>query len=184
MNINKPRLKDSIDRDTVRSVSKLLLTAAWIVLVMYLFTLLPGIDRIVPQTPVTFVAVAGAIATLAIVGLLLYVAPKLALLVRMSLDGSRRVTENIASVVYWLVVLAAVLVAHRGLAGIAAPAFDGSLWIYDTLFLLLALPAVVVIGARLYANLEPGSDFVAEKIAGRESESTSERGEATGDRND
>ncbi|WP_135820571.1 hypothetical protein [Halostella litorea] len=165
----------AVGHDTVRSVSKLLLGAASLVFVLYLVTLLPGVDRLVPRTPVTFAAVVSAVATAVLAGLLLYAAPKLALLTRLTLAGPRAVVGNVASVAYWLAVLAAVLVAHRGLAGVVTPFVDGGL--YDLGFLLLALPAVVTVAARLYAALDPGADALADRLAG----DAAGDGEATAD---
>jgi len=164
--MNASNISDSVDRSTVRSASRVLLATATLGFVLYLVTLLPGVDRLVPQTPVTFAALAGALVSVAVVGLLLVAAPRLASLTRMLLDGPRNIVESIASVVYWLVVLAAVLVAHRGLAGVAMPFLDGAAWLYDGLFLLLALPAVAAVAARLYLTIEPGADLVADRIAG------------------
>jgi len=168
MNIRKADIRESVSRESVRSVSKLLLVAAWLVFVLYLFTILPGVDRVIPQTPVTLAALVGAIATFALVGLLLYSAPKLATLVRMGLEGPREIVENVSSVAYWSVVLAAVLVAHRGFVGVVQPFLDGFMWIYDIAFLLLALPVVAFIGARLYASLDPSSELVADRVVGSE----------------
>lgn len=164
--IEMTNVSERLDRDVVRSVSKILLAAASLAFVLYLLSLLPGVDRLVPQTPVTFAAVVGAIVTVAVVALLAHAAPRLATLVRMSLTGPRAVVENVASIVYWLVVLAAVLVAHRGLAGVVTPFLDGAGWLYDVAFLLFALPAVAVIAARLYVTLDPAADLFADRIAG------------------
>lgn len=158
----------SIDRETLRSVTKLLLVAVWVVVMLYLLRLLPGIDRLVPRTPVTFGALLGAVATAAVVGLLAILAPKLAVLVRTTLDGPRPVVEHLSAAVYWFVVLAAVLVAHRGFADAVTPFFGGVDWVYDVLFFLLSVPLVAIIGARLYASLEPGSELLAERVAGTE----------------
>lgn len=171
MNLDNTDISNSIDRDTVRSVSKILLTAVSLIFVAYLLTLLPGVDRIVPQTPVTFAALVGAIVSIALVALLLYAAPKIASLARMSLEGPQQVVENLVSIMYWLVVLAAVFVAHRGLAGALVPFFEGFAWLYDVVFLLLALPIVAFIAARLYISLDPGADLVADTIAGTADES-------------
>lgn len=164
MTANRPTVSDSLRRDTVRSVSKLLLAAVSLVFVLYLLALLPGIDRLVPLTPITFAAVVGAIATVVLVALILYATPKLASLTRMRLDGPEVVVENVASVVYWLGVLAAVLVAHRGLAGAVTPFMDGFVWAYDVAFLLLSLPAVAVIAVRLYVSLDPSADALADRV--------------------
>lgn len=168
MNGNSTILRKAVSRREIRSTSKLLLSAAALVFVLYLATLLPGVDRLVPRTPVTFAAVVGAIATLAVVVLLLYTAPKVASLVRLTVEGPRAVVENLASIVHWVVVLAAVLVAHRGLAGITTPLFDGIVWIYDAVFLLIALPVLAVIAARVYVSLDPGADLIADVVVGAE----------------
>ena len=166
MNIRQFTLSNTVDRETVYSVSKLLLAVLSLIFVLYLLTLLPGLDRLIPQTPVTFVALVGAIVTMAVVALLLYAAPKAATLTRMAIGGPQAVVEHLSSVVYWLVVLAAVLVAHRGFAGAVTPLLDGLTWVYDLVFLLFALPAVAVIAARLYASLDPSAELFADKITG------------------
>lgn len=168
MNVDTSTITESVERGTVRSVAKLLLAIVSLTVVLYLGTLLPGVDRLVPQTPISFAAVITAIVTVALAGLLVLTAPKLASLTRMTLGGPKDVVENVASVVYWLVVLAAVLVAHRGLAGAVTPLFDGFVWLYDAVFLLAALPAVAFVAARLYASIDPGAEFVADRVAGDE----------------
>lgn len=179
--LNKITISDSVGRETVRSATKLLLGAGVLVFVAYLLTLLPGVDRLVPQTPVTFAALVGAVATLVVCGLLVLVAPKLASLTRMSLEGPPTVVENLASVVYWLVLLGAVLVAHAGLAGAVVPLFDGFVWLYDVLFLLAALPAVTVIAIRLYATIDPAATQFADRIAGSEAESSTDEAKSDTD---
>lgn len=158
----------SLDRESLRSVTKLLLVAVWVVVMLYLLRLLPGVDRLVPRTPVTFAALLGAVATALVVGLLALLAPKLAVVVRASLEGPAAIDEHLSAAVYWFVVLAAVLVAHYGFAGAVQPLFGDFAWMYDLLFLLLALPLVAIIGARLYASLDPGSAVLADRIADTE----------------
>ena len=175
------KLSDSVDRETVRSASKVLLAGVSLVFVLYLVTLVPGIDRLVPQTPVTFAAFAGAVVTVVLVTLLLSAAPKLASLARMGLGGPREVVENVASVVYWLVVLAAVLVAHSGLAGLVTPVLDDAVWVYDVAFLLAALPAVAVVAARLYSTLDPGATLVADRVAGESGADGQAKDESSGE---
>lgn len=166
MRLTRLSITNSVDHETVRSVSKLLLAVASLIFVLYLLTLLPGVDRLVPATPISFIALVGAIVALAVVALLLILAPKVATLARMSLDGPENVVENVSSVIYWLVILAAVLVGHRGLAGIIVPFLDDLAWVYDVVFLLLALPAVAFIAARLYDSLDPSADLIADRIVG------------------
>jgi hypothetical protein len=159
-------VSDSVERETVRTVAKILLGAGALLAVAYLLALLPGVDRLVPRTPVTFAALIGAVVTLAVVALLLAAAPKLASLARMALDGPTDLVENVAGLVYWLVVLVAVLLAHAGLSGALLALFDGAAWLYDVVFLLLALPPVAAVAACLYAIVDPAAEAVADRVAG------------------
>ena len=184
MSSNDSAVGGALDRDTVRSASKLLIGALAIVGVLAVVTLLPGIDRLVPFAPVTFAAVATAVVALAVAGILLYAAPKFALLTRLALGGRgagtehdappSRVAENAGGVVYWLVVFGAVLVAYRGLAGAATPLLGGAAWAYDAVFLFVALVPVVFLVARLTVTVDPLADAVADRVAGGEDENSEE----------
>jgi uncharacterized membrane protein YkvI len=166
--MNQTQSSDTIGRESIYTTTRLLLAAAALVFLAYLVGLLPGIDRLLPETPVTVAALIGAVITAVVVALLVSVAPKLATLARTSLDWPAEVVENLASVVYWLVVLLAVLVAHRGFAGLVQPLFGGLGWLYDVAFLLVALPAVVVVAARLYAGLDPATELVTDRVVDSE----------------
>ena len=177
MSSNDSAIGTALDRDTVRSTSKLLIGALAVVGVLAVVTLLPGVDRLVPFTPVTFAAVATAVVALAVAGILLYAAPKFALLTRLALgepdaegDGrSDRIVENAGGVVHWLVVFGAVLVAYRGLAGVAVPVLSGAAWAYDAAFLFVALVPVVFLVARVTVTVDPLAEVVADRVAGEES---------------
>jgi hypothetical protein len=166
---------DAFDRDSVRSASRIAIAALALVGVLYLFTLLPGVDRLVPLTPITFAAVASAVVTVAVVALLAYAAPKVASLTRAALhrtdaaDHVERIAENGGAMAYWLVVLAAVLVAHSGLAGAVVPLLDGFAWAYDAAFLLASLVPLVFVVARLTVTVDPLSELVADRVSGSES---------------
>lgn len=166
MKFSKPRLSGSVDRKTVQVLAKTLVAFVSLVVLLYIARLLPGVDRLVPQTPVTFAAAVGAVVTALLAGLLVFAAPKLASLTRMSFDGPEAVVENVASVVYWIVVLAAILVAHRGFAEAVVPLFGGSEWLYDIIFLLAALPVLTFIAVCLYENLDPTAELIAETVSG------------------
>ncbi|PAU84222.1 hypothetical protein CK500_07265 [Halorubrum salipaludis] len=166
---------DAFDRESVRSASRIAIAALALVGVLYLFTLLPGVDRLVPLTPVTFAAVASAVVTVAVVALLLFAAPKVASLTRTALhrtdaaDHVERIAENAGALAYWLVVLAAVLVAHRGLAGAVVPLIDGFAWAYDAAFLVASFVPLVFVVARLTVTVDPLSELVADRVSGSES---------------
>jgi hypothetical protein len=165
---------DAFDRDSVRSASRIAIAALALVGVLYLFTLLPGVDRLVPLTPVTFAAVASAVVTVAVVALLLFAAPKVASLTRAALHRTdaayhiERIAENGGAMAYWLVVLAAVLVAHRGFAGAVVPLLDGFAWAYDAAFLVASFVPLVFVVARLTVTVDPLSELVADRVSGSE----------------
>jgi len=174
MSSNDSAMRSALDRDTVRSASRLLIGALAVVGVLAVVTLLPGIDRLVPFAPVTFAAVATGVVALAVAGILLYAAPKFALLTRLALGGRgadgatppNRVAENAGGIAYWLVVFGAALVAYRGLAGVATPLLGGAAWAYDAAFLFVALVPVVFLVARLTVTVDPLAELVADRVAG------------------
>ncbi|WP_436927894.1 hypothetical protein [Halosimplex amylolyticum] len=173
MNIDRDTFRSAVGPETVESASKVLLGTGALVFVLLLASLLPGLDRLLPETPVTLAAVIGALATLAVVGLLLYLASGLAALTRLALDGPAAVVEHVASVVHWLAVLVAVLVAHAGLAPAVTPLLDGARWTYDVAFLLLALAPLAVVAARLSVAIDPLAALVADSVAGEDDRSAS-----------
>lgn len=180
MSPNGSAIGTSLDRDTVRSTSRLLIGALAVVGVLAVVTLLPGIDRPIPFAPVTFAAVATAVVALAVSGILLYAAPKFALLTRLALGGRGadvegdapldRIAENAGGIAYWLVAFGAVLVAYRGLAGVATPLLGGAAWAYDAAFLFVALVPVVFLVARVTVTVDPLADAVADRVAGKEAD--------------
>ena len=155
----------TLDRETTRQVGKLLLGTLALVVFLSLAWLLPGIGRLVPGTPVTFVAVLGAIVTVAVVSLLLFLAPALASLVRSTLEGPEEVVDDVADVVQVLVVFVAIIVAHRGLAAVIVPLFGGVSWVYDLVFLALAVPPLAIAAARVYVSLDPMAQLLADRVS-------------------
>ncbi|ELZ45976.1 hypothetical protein C464_11575 [Halorubrum coriense DSM 10284] len=189
---NDSAIGDALDRDTVRSASKLLIGALAVVGVLSVATLLPGADRLVPFAPVTFAAVATGVVALAVSGVLLYAAPKFAELTRLALDGTDaeadarpdRIAENAGGMAYWLVVFGAVLVAYRGLAGAAVPLLNDAAWAYDAGFLFVALAPVVFLVARLTVTVDPLAELVADRVAGEASAEGGGESAATDGRDD
>lgn len=169
MSTTASSLRSAIGRRTVRSVSKLLLAAGAIALLLWLASLLPGMDRLVPMTTMTLATLLRVVMTVVIVGLLVELAPGLAGLTTLLLQGPRAVVESVAGAVHWLVILVAILVAHRGLEPAFVALLDGGTWLYDLVFLVLALPPLTIVAVRLYVSLDPTADFVADRLAGASS---------------
>lgn len=167
---------DRFDYETIRSTSKLLLGAVSLVVLVVLLSVLPGIDLVVPQTPITLLGLVGAIAAFVIAGLLLVAAPKLARVVHATFDEPDPAGEHAGAIVYWLTVLVAVLVVHRGLAGVVVPFLEDAVWLYDAAFLVIGLIPVVVIAARAYAALDPLADLIASEVAGGDADDRGSEG--------
>lgn len=155
-----------IDRQTIRRAGKLLLATLALTLLLTLMSLLPGVDRLVPGAPVTFMALVSAIVTLAIVALLVSLAPAVAKLVRSTFDGPQPVVEDVAVSSQLLVVFAAIIVAHRGLAPALVPLLDEMAWTYDVLFFVLALPPLAILAFQMYGSLDPMADMLADRVTG------------------
>ena len=163
----------AIEYETVRTIGKLVLTTLSLLFLLSLVSLLPGVDRLIPGTPVTFAAVVGAVVTLAIVALLLYLAPALAKLVRSTLEGPTHVVDDVSDIVQLLVVFVAVLVAHRGLEPAIVPLLGSVTWVYDVVFFAIALPPLSILAARLYVSLDPMAELLADRVSTDESDEPS-----------
>lgn len=153
------------DERTVRSVAKLSLATVALVGLLLVVSLLPGLDRLAPAAGVSVAAVITGLVSLAVAGLLVVLASGIAALVRELVTGPAELIESIATGCYWLVVLAAVLVAHRGLAALVVPLLGGATIVYDLLFLLLALPPLALAAVALYDALDPAADRLADRVA-------------------
>lgn len=163
----------AVDHETIRWIGKLLLATLSLVMLLALISLLPGIDRLIPGSPVTFVAAVSAIVTIAIVGLLFSLAPAFATLVRSTLEGPPTVVEDVAAIAQLLVVFVAMIVAHRGLAPAIVPLLEGIAWVYDLVFLAFALPPLAILAARVYVSLDPIAELLADRVT------RSDRGDET-----
>jgi hypothetical protein len=165
MSTTQDRSSRRPDHRTARSVGKVLFAALAAVFLTVVATLLPGIERLVPGTGISAGILIRAVVTLAVAAALGYTASGLATLTHAAVR-QRPVAEHAGSVVYWLVVLAAVLLVHWGLAPLARAALGSGIWLYDTAFLLTALGPLAVVAGRLYATVDPVADLFAQRVAG------------------
>jgi len=154
----------AVDRETVRRIGKLLLATLALILVLTLVSFLPGIDRLVPGSPITFLAVVSAIVTIATVALLLSLAPAVATFVHSVVQGPTQVVEDIAAISQLLVVFVAMVIAHRGLAPAVVPLLGEIAWVYDVVFFAIALPPLAILAVRVYVSLDPMADLLAERV--------------------
>ncbi|MFP8955131.1 hypothetical protein ACLI4Y_00245 [Natrialbaceae archaeon A-CW3] len=169
----------AIEPETVRQVTTLALAAAGVIVLVTLASLLPGADWLVPGTPVTIGAAITAVATIAVVGLLVILAPALERLVRTSLNESPDLTRKAGAAVRITTVLIAVLIAHRGLADAVRPLLGSVSWAYDIVFLLLSLPLLGALAIVLYTSLEPTAEACTSKLLGTDRTNRTEHVEDT-----
>lgn len=166
MHVDRDALRSTIGRETIHSVTKVLLGIVSILFIAYLATFIPGTEYIVPQTGVGIRALIGAALTVLLVGLLVYISSASARLTRMAVDGPPVVVENIASVIRWTILLAAVVVAHLGLSPLASAILGETTWPFDMVFLFIAIPILMIIAFRLYVALDPAAKYIADSVAG------------------
>lgn len=164
MSLSRSNLGGAVDRKTVRGGMKLLLGAGSLVFLLYLVTLVPGVERVIPDTPISFVGVVSVIVTAAIVVVLVNLAAGVKNIAPLVFNGPAPLGAHLASMGHWLVMLVAVLIAHRGLQPAVAPVLGDAMWIYDLGFLLMALPALVIIAFRLYFSLDQMADLLTNRI--------------------
>lgn len=168
---------ESLDSATVRPIVKLFYGIASLVFLLVLVSLLPGMDRLVPATPITVGSLVVALVTLAIVAMLVTVAPRLEPIVREELAGPVPLATTVAGIITHLILLLAVLVAYQGLSGVFVPFLVDSnmVWVYDLSFLVLAAIPTARIAIHLYRGLDPAADFLThEVIATAESDTSNE----------
>lgn len=157
-------LSSTLGRRTVRSATKLVLTAVSLLLLAILLRLLPGLDLVVPRSAVSVVAVLTAAVTIAVVGLLLILSPRLSTVAAGLISGSDEVADMFSSLVFWLLILGAVLLAHTGLSAVFVPILGGFAWLYDLVFLVLAVPPVVFIAIWQFSLLDPTAELISERV--------------------
>jgi len=164
--VDRETLAESVDDETVRTVVKLLLGGVAVVALMVLASLLPGVDRVLPETPLTVLSLAVAALTVALVGAIVALARPVEELVYDALAGPERLRLLAGVIAKHLVFLAAVVVGYHGFAGVAVPflAVTDSVWLYDVGFLLVALVPTAFVAYYAYQGLEPAADHITDRL--------------------
>ncbi|MFC3959587.1 hypothetical protein [Halovivax cerinus] len=143
------------DERALRKVTSAVLGGLAIVVVLFLLSLLPGLNA----TGEAFAAVASGVLAVSFAAVLGYVALVIPWYVRSAFDGPREVREPGVTAAVWAFVLAAVLTVHRGFVPLAA-LVDGPMWLYDGVFLLVALVPVALIGRALWKMVDPAASYL------------------------
>lgn len=147
------------DERAIRKATSAVLGGLAVIVVLFLLSLLPGLDA----DGRAFAALASgtlAISFAAVIGYAALVAPWY---VRSTIDGPHELREPGLTAAVWALVLAAVLTLHRGFAPLVA-LLDGPLWLYDGLFLLVALVPVAMIARALWELVTPAASYLSDHL--------------------
>jgi hypothetical protein len=166
---------ERIERGALWPVVHVGVALVGMIALLALSLLLPGSDHVVLEPGVTVANLILGVATLGIVAALLYAAPRVRNLLSAWLEGPSEAVASAAAIGTYLVDFVAVLIAHQGFEPVLAPLL-GAEWLYDLLFLGIALCLLGAMAYRYYLAMEPITAFVTERVAGRE-----RRGAGTGD---
>lgn len=166
MNVDSDTVRSSLGRNRIESISKAIIAIVSVLFLAYLVQFVPGTEHLVPASSIDGGHVIGAGLTLVVVGLLVYLSSALARLLELVLDGPPVLTDSVISIIRWLVLLSAVVVAHSGLEPLADSVLGGLSWAFDVAALFVAIPALLVIAFRLYVGLDPAARYLAATVTG------------------
>ena len=152
-------------RPTKQTFAKLTIGALALVVILAIVSLLPAIDHVVPDLQQWVAILASGIIAMAIAGILVVLAPVLGRETTLAVDGPDQFTDDLGSIVYWGIILAAVLVLHRGFTPAAEAILDGWAILYDVMFLLVAIPPLLIVILRLHFCLDPLADRLTDRVS-------------------
>lgn len=164
--LDRETVFETVEPDTLQTVVKLLLGIGALLFLLGIVSVLPGLDRVIPATPVTATALAVALVTVAIVAVLAYAAPHVETLVEQAVAENESLAPEGGNIAKYLVVLVAVLVAYRGFAGVIVPflAPSNTVWMYDVAFLVFGLVPTALIALALYRALDPAAEQLTDTL--------------------
>lgn len=159
-----------LSETTVRRLVGGGLALAGLLTLLSLTAFLPAVDRVVDALAIAPMALAIATATVLVVVTLLILAPTTKAAVEELLDGPATIVEHAGSSAMYLVIFAAISIAHRGLAGALTPLLEafGIGGLYHLAFLLLGLVALGALATHLYRCWQPVTDVVTSYLLGPE----------------
>lgn len=129
-----------IERFGVKSLVKLVLAVFALVFFVTLVSLLPGMERLSELLPVSIPALVRTVVTLALVALLYRIATQASSLIRQFETHEEEFRDCVAAVVYWGVLLLAVVIAYEGFRDVGSYLFGqtGFSVFYSLVFVLMA----------------------------------------------
>lgn len=156
---------NEVVEELTRPVIKLLLALIGLFILRFIVNNLPGLGTQIPGTSVTATAALAAVITLAMVGILVNFGIEIEPRLKRALSGPQEVITDMAEIVKFLVFLVAIIVAYDGLAAVAVPFLLPDLvWVYDVVFLLVALVPTALVAQRMFSNLDDLTDLLTKQV--------------------
>lgn len=158
--------KEDVIEELTRPVIKLVLALVGLFVLRFIVTSLPGLDTAIPETPITFATVAGGIITLIMVAIVANFGREIEPRMVRAISGPRDVIEALAQATKFLIVLIAIILAYDGIDSMVVPFLvpDPGRWVYDAMFLLVALVPTIVIARAIFDNLDEMTDVITEQV--------------------
>lgn len=158
---------DDAIEELTRPVIKLLVALVGLFILRFIVGRLPGVGRVIMDPFLTVAAIASAIITLVMVGIIVNFGLEIEPRLNAVLDGPTDVVQDIAEIVKYLTFVIGIYFAHGGLQGVANNfLFDvnSGMLIYDIAFLLIALLPTVIIALRIYNNIDEITDVLTQQV--------------------
>ncbi|WP_169924396.1 zinc ribbon domain-containing protein [Natrinema ejinorense] len=158
---------DEVIDELTRPIVKLLVALVGLFVLRFIAVNLPGVETQIPGlTRVTFGALAGAIISLVMVGIIVSFAREIEPRLNRVLSGPDHIVMDISEAVKYALFLAGILIAYNGLEGVIVPFLipDPGPWVYDVVFLAMALAPTILIAQRIYRNIEEITDIITRQV--------------------
>lgn len=158
--------KEDVIEELTRPIIKLVLALVGLFVLRFIITNLPGLDTSIPETPITFATVAGGIITLVMVGIVVNFGREIEPRMVRAIRGPEDVVTALAQATKFVIVLIAIILAYDGVDAMVVPFLvpDPGRWVYDALFLLVALLPTVIIARAIFDNLDEMTDLLTEQV--------------------
>lgn len=144
----------------IRAVSTVVFGALTAAVVLFLLSVLPGMEATEPA----FTALASGVLALAFATIFGYLALFAPRFVRAG-AGPRPLRESVASATVWVLVLTAILTVHGGFVPLAA-LLEVPTWLYDGLFFLLSIGPFVMVAVALWETIDPAASYLSSRLTG------------------
>jgi len=156
---------DAVEQFT-RPVVKLLLGLIGLFVLRLIVTNLPGLGTDIPGAPISFATVAAGLITLVMVGIIANFGREIEPRINQVLSGPATVVRDLSQAIKHIIFLVALVLAYGGLSPVVVPFLfpDPGPWVYDVVFLLIALGPTLIIAQRMYTNLEDLTDVLTRQV--------------------